>query len=207
MADLSHNRIGDRGAEALASLLDNHNVLMELDLSDNAIQAQGARALADVLMTNHTLLRLSVRVNPISEDGTGFVHSSCPLVSFICPFVHTGGRVLFEALHGNSTLTHLNMSSTDLGPQCRHSLEQLITDNSTLKRLDLSGNVEIAADGGRVLLAALGQNRTLIELNLAQCGLEAGLEEQIASLVQKHWVYFKQARRKRLQQDDWDLAL
>lgn len=48
-ADLSHNKIGDKGAARLAELLADQLVLTHLDLGHNAIRGEGATAIATAL--------------------------------------------------------------------------------------------------------------------------------------------------------------
>lgn len=52
---LTSNRISATGAEALASLLLKHPVLVELDLEANRITNEGARALGLALTHNRSL--------------------------------------------------------------------------------------------------------------------------------------------------------
>ncbi len=51
--DLSHNKIGNRGAIAIAEALKDHTNLLELDMSSNGITSEGVTALSQVIKCNH----------------------------------------------------------------------------------------------------------------------------------------------------------
>lgn len=65
---LSHNGIGDDGAEKLAEALTENQTLRDLDLADNQIHSHGVQKIASTLQcSNRTLERLSLNYNPIGD--------------------------------------------------------------------------------------------------------------------------------------------
>eukprot|EP00002_Diphylleia_rotans_P016133 TRINITY_DN3134_c0_g1_i2.p1 TRINITY_DN3134_c0_g1~~TRINITY_DN3134_c0_g1_i2.p1 ORF type:complete len:348 (+),score=71.92 TRINITY_DN3134_c0_g1_i2:272-1315(+) len=92
--DLSHNKIGDRGARALAKVLDSPScVITHMYLQDNVIHQVGAKALGQALKHNVSLMSLNLRLNHLGDEG---------------------GKFIFEGLKSNCTLQLLNMSSNQL---------------------------------------------------------------------------------------------
>ncbi|KNC51032.1 uncharacterized protein AMSG_07010 [Thecamonas trahens ATCC 50062] len=72
LLNLAHNRIGDRGAQALAQLIAHkraRRTIARLDLCGNAIGSIGAVALALHVAPNEHLLTLDISRNPMGADG------------------------------------------------------------------------------------------------------------------------------------------
>ena len=67
--DVSHNKIGDRGARKLAKLLGPEHSLQTLNLADNHIHANGAMHLGAHLASNITLEHLDVHLNRFEDNG------------------------------------------------------------------------------------------------------------------------------------------
>jgi hypothetical protein len=63
------NRIGTKGAKALAVALTTNNTLKSLNLWVNHIGTEGAKGLAVVLATNNTLEQLDLHGNSIDDKG------------------------------------------------------------------------------------------------------------------------------------------
>ena len=57
--DLQYNKLGARGARAMADALKGNNTLRNLNLRGNRIGIEGAREMADVLKGNTTLIDLN----------------------------------------------------------------------------------------------------------------------------------------------------
>jgi len=81
--DLSNNRLGDRGCEALAGMVRQTTSLQILFLSDNSIGDAGSWFLGSAFSVNSSLQMLDLDVNPISEvcHVTSPRSSSCLLPS------------------------------------------------------------------------------------------------------------------------------
>jgi hypothetical protein len=58
--DLRNNRIGDKGAEQMAALIEEDASLRKLHLQGNAFSEAGLRAIAKAMAHNTTLLKISV---------------------------------------------------------------------------------------------------------------------------------------------------
>ena len=124
--DLRCNRIGDLGAEALATtLLSSGTQLSQLNLRHNVICSSGAIAFAKALQSNTSLTRLALGSQCL--PGAGIVSSVAILIA--------------AALKSNRTLTHLDLSSSKIGDSGATELAQSLQHhNDSLKYLDLRCN-------------------------------------------------------------------
>eukprot|EP00457_Paulinella_chromatophora_P019830 gb/GEZN01021641.1/.p1 GENE.gb/GEZN01021641.1/~~gb/GEZN01021641.1/.p1 ORF type:complete len:188 (-),score=25.60 gb/GEZN01021641.1/:32-595(-) len=67
--NFSLQKIGDRGAEAVAKGLQINNSITELNLINNDIGDEGAKAIGTALQVNRTLTSLNLGRNYIRDDG------------------------------------------------------------------------------------------------------------------------------------------
>jgi len=174
--DLSHNKIGDRGARRLASLLDPDYCVQTLDLSDNQIHANGCMHLGAHLAENMTCSVLNLRLNRCEDNGVSH---------------------LFQDLCVNKYLRTLNISCNDLTVRCLPYMNSMISENATLTELDLSANPLYQVEAGDAAAGAtmnnqfgvfancLMESKTLLRVDIRQCGLPEELAEQITTTV-KH---------------------
>jgi hypothetical protein len=65
--DLSHNRIGDKGALKLAKYIFRSEIVISLNLADNQIAYDGARSISQALLSNRSLQYLSLKHNRIDD--------------------------------------------------------------------------------------------------------------------------------------------
>jgi hypothetical protein len=63
------NQVADRGARALAKILDVNSVVADLNLADNHVHGDGGRALARALRTSRALQGLNLRLNRLGDTG------------------------------------------------------------------------------------------------------------------------------------------
>ncbi|KAF4666868.1 T-complex-associated testis-expressed protein 1 [Perkinsus chesapeaki] len=119
--DLSHNRICDRGARKISSLLSPSNEirLSKLSLADNNIHANGAMHIGRHLPDNDSLQDLSLRLNRCEDNGASHI---------------------LQNLMPNSTLRSLDLSSNDITIQTLPYLTSCLAENGTLASLNLSAN-------------------------------------------------------------------
>ncbi|XP_071891800.1 dynein regulatory complex subunit 5 isoform X2 [Anas platyrhynchos] len=149
--NLSHNLIGDTGAQAVGKLI-NRSKLETLDLCNNKIHQAGAQALAQALAQNCILTSLNLRLNYLGDEG---------------------GEAMGRALLANATLKSIHLGSNMLSEPSAVLLSQVLAQNATLTSINLSCN-HIGPDGGKQLLEGLAGNKTLTEfdLRLAEVGQE-----------------------------------
>lgn len=194
--DLSHNKIGDRGARQLAVLLAPGYKLQSMDLSDNQIHANGCMHLGAHMAENTVFTSLNLRLNRCEDNGVSH---------------------LFQDLCVNRTLTTLNVSSNDLTHRCLSCLSTMLSENSTLEWLDLSSNplfsspkVEVdllpakadeppeiegeadaTEDAVAVCVQCIKDNTALTYLDIRNCGAEKVVETAIKKAVKRRYLRSK----------------
>ncbi|KAJ1332548.1 hypothetical protein BSLG_008850 [Batrachochytrium salamandrivorans] len=136
------------GVVPVSYILDRINQ-QEIIMPHHGIGIRGAQALAHVLKLNTTLVRLDLTNNSIKN----------------------GGVYIGSSLKANRTLTHLNLSDNQMGPESGKAIATMIADNTSLttvllRVLDLSYN-QIGNLGGLALGVALVANETLRDLNVS----------------------------------------
>ncbi|KFQ25694.1 T-complex-associated testis-expressed protein 1, partial [Merops nubicus] len=149
--NLSHNLIGDKGAQAVGKLI-NHSRLETLDLCNNQIHHLGAQALARALAENSTLTSLNLRLNCVEDKG---------------------GEAIGRALLTNTTLKSIHLGSNKLSEPTAALFSQVLAQNTTLTSINFSCN-HLGLDGGKQLLRGLADNKALtqFDLRLAEVGQE-----------------------------------
>eukprot|EP00884_Botryococcus_braunii_P019925 jgi/Botrbrau1/6616/Bobra.104_2s0004.1 len=142
---LSKNNMGDATALAFGEALKKNRSLRTLILSWNRITGDGAAHLAKGLAKNSTLTHLDLAWNGLGNAG-------CMLLA--------------QTLQVNLGLQELNLSRTRMGTEAAIVLAHVLAaDNSTLKRVQLSGN-ELGESGGWHLMAALTSSTYLQHVGL-----------------------------------------
>ena len=116
---LSHNKIGDEGAWAIAHALRVCEVLSVLDLSGNSIQEAGAEALSKSLRSCCKLQRLSLASNCIGDDGA---------------------RAIAHSLRGCDVLSVLDLSGNGIQDAGTEALSEALRSCCKLQRLSLASN-------------------------------------------------------------------
>ncbi|CAK8692429.1 dynein regulatory complex subunit 5-like [Clavelina lepadiformis] len=153
--DFSHNCIGDRGARAMAKLINNKCPnLRKVNLCDNVIRGEGAKAIAFALTKNTKLQELNLRLNRMGDEG---------------------GQAICKVLLKNNTLKSINLASNDMTEPTAAVLSQVLQTNTGLTSVNLSGN-RIGIDGGKQLQEGIESNKTVVELDLRLT--EAGQESE-----------------------------
>lgn len=143
--DLSHNCISDRGAKAVAKLINNQcKNLKKVTLRNNIIRVEGAKALAYALTHGNKLEELDLRLNRVEDEG---------------------GQAIMRALVKNNTLKSIRLASNDLSERTTAIFAEALQENTTLTAVDLSGN-RIGPDGGKAIQEGIEGNKTLLHLDL-----------------------------------------
>ncbi|NXH12482.1 DRC5 protein, partial [Bucco capensis] len=171
--NLSHNLIGDEGAQALGKLI-NRSRLETLDLCNNQIHHVGAQALAQALAKNSTLTSLNLRLNCVEDKG---------------------GKAIGQALLTNTTLKSIHLGSNNLSEQTALLFSQVLAQNTTLTSINFSCN-HLGLDGGKQLLEGLADNKALTEFDLRLAEVDQETEYLIHQIV---WTNQEAARLKSLE--------
>ncbi|EFC50564.1 predicted protein [Naegleria gruberi] len=143
--DLSHLTLGDKGAQAISSMLRLNNVIQSLNISDNNITSQGLYDLVNSLKRNSTIKHLD-----LSDNKLGFVNTSSidldepqPLEqnAYVNPYeLKDCGQLLLHLIRKNEHLDTINLNNCHLNDSHLKLLTEGVCDNITLKGLDISSN-------------------------------------------------------------------
>eukprot|EP01120_Amphizonella_sp_Union-15-10_P002470 TRINITY_DN126_c0_g2_i2.p1 TRINITY_DN126_c0_g2~~TRINITY_DN126_c0_g2_i2.p1 ORF type:complete len:402 (-),score=78.31 TRINITY_DN126_c0_g2_i2:631-1836(-) len=160
--DLGGNNIGTEGIKIILSSLEKYPGLKNLTLSKNQLGDEGWVLISKLLENSQNLevLDLSYIEEPVSEEKT---HDPAAVA-------------LSKALLANNSLSHLDVSHTNLGLAGWEALSNAVAQSPTLKTLNISycfgGPL-----GGTVFAKALATNTSLISVNLSGNAIEdtAGL--------------------------------
>ncbi|NXG03293.1 DRC5 protein, partial [Sakesphorus luctuosus] len=158
--NLSHNLIGDKGAQALGKLI-SHSRLETLDLCNNQICDLGAQALAQALAEKSSLTSLNLRLNCIEDKG---------------------GEAIGHALLTNRTLKSIHLGSNNLSDPTAMLFSQVLAQNTTLSSINFSCN-HLGLNGGKQLLEGLAKNKTLTELDLRHTEVDLEADYLIDQIV------------------------
>ena len=123
---------------------------LDVDLGINDIHEEGIYHIAQLLKDTSVVCKLDLSYNPIGEGGL---------------------KSLCEALSTNTRLKYLDLGDCSLAisGENGHLLWQLLSTNTSLSHLILSGNIMIT--DCRHIAAGLSNNKTLQILALSYCGL------------------------------------
>ena len=151
--DISYSKIGGAGALFLSEALQTNDTLTDLNLEFAEVDERGAVCLFDALKDNTTLSSLDFTTNCISwhKDMTSFA-KYLPLCQ------------LSDILKVNVTLTSLKLCKNDLSPSGVQGLFEALSENRTLKDLDL----ERMRMRFNLPLKFLTSNKALTHLNLSR---------------------------------------
>ena len=133
LVNLGGCHIGDDGCRILLnSLLSHHDNSysseFELNLSYNDITDKSSLLIASLLSSNYPIAKLNVGGNKLSSSTD----------------------IIFKSLHHNTVLTELSLSITSLRSSDMQSLGQMLTGNNTLSVMNISIN-NIGPDGCQYL--------------------------------------------------------
>ena len=142
--DLGGNKLGERGINALAALLNPNSTLADLNLFDCSINDEGAVVFADALGRNCTLKKLNL-------GGNGNITAS-------------GWNAIFTHLQSpHSVLENLKLSNNSIDNTAAILLGNTLTSNTHLKALSFSNIRTSAFEGWRSIFEALESPRCVLQ--------------------------------------------
>ncbi len=165
--DLSDNRIGDRGAIAIAEALKDHTNLLELDMSLNGITSEGVTALSQVIKCNH-LQHIDLTycksfpislVNVMCGDSLHTLRLECNKLGV------DGMASLSVGLEKCKQLVKLDIRDNNIGTRGLVFLEEGLQHCTNLQELHL-GNNNITSDGVAHISAIMKYCKYLRDLNI-----------------------------------------
>eukprot|EP00798_Chlamydomonas_sp_ICE-L_P031870 gene31870-7078_t len=177
--DLSRNRIGDRGACALAAILIGEGAnssipLQTLELESNKISDIGSLALCRAAKSALVMSRLNLSHNNLSEaslaalaDALRFNTGTLKEVAVAgCRATEESLIAVLKAVTKNNTLQLLDLRGVGLGPDGVAQLCQMLRYSATLCTLKIDVVAKEGADGVAQLCQMLRYSATLRTLKI-----------------------------------------
>jgi Ran GTPase-activating protein (RanGAP) involved in mRNA processing and transport len=155
--------------------------LTELNLAKNGMTASDAILLAERLEGNQILTELNISSNDMGKRGAIALANIIPGMGAMTKLDMSksyfagaaAGKVIGDMLTGNSTLKDLDLSGCRIDSGAAKEISKGLAGNGALLSLDISKNFFFAA-GAKLLAEGLRGNKVMTELNLA--GNDMGTE-------------------------------
>jgi Ran GTPase-activating protein (RanGAP) involved in mRNA processing and transport len=200
---LKNNHFTSEGVAALASELGSSDALTHIDLSGNQI---GKKGVNDLLMATRTWPESKLASLILSDcfktgDALAAVETivnELPRLCSVSTLVLNDNEIgtdaalrLADFLHGDSTLTTLDLSSNSIGAG-GISIANALRVNSALQSLDLSENNMADSNIGMAFIACLNcYNTTLTKLALVGNGIGEAKDWGIDNILERNTLLHK----------------
>ena len=155
---LSGNKIGNRGATALASAVRRSITLEKLHLANCEIGDEGASMLAEALLRNPRLVQLDMRYNHIGPKGASQLAAVLASDKSLTMLGMYGNRIgnegvgeLAAALRRNTKLIATCLGENGIGDEGAQKLAEALSCNVALTAVDLRANK--IGEAGRLKIA------------------------------------------------------
>ena len=209
MLNLSSNcNMSSAGAVKIFKSLESNTSLAELNLSGNILRPHKASiksedeslgyALEKLLTVSKTLTRLDLICCALSDTGAEYIAAgiatnySLKVLNLSSNYIISAGAVdIFKSLESNTSLEELDLSRNMLqtlstssnsdDESMGHAVEEMLTDNHTLRRLDL-GFCYLDDLTAAHIATGLAQNDSLRTLNLSGNNITSGGADIFKSL-------------------------
>lgn len=185
--DLSHG-----GAEAVAKLVANTDMILEVNLAGNTIGFKGAEAIRIQLtaalatrvppLTPCTLRSLNLSDNWLGDEGAmevaKLIEANIASLEWMDvssnKITDVGLTAVIQALRQNSSMVTMNCDGNSMGAKAVAAVEQLIRETQTLRVLNLSDCIN-SSDHRRTVMMAVGETDSLhVELGAGADAAEDG---------------------------------
>ena len=163
--DLSNNNLSNQCGEFFPEVIDNNTSLHHINFSHNNFRSEAFFAFSDALCYSSTVKRVELSHNYGGYKGA-------------CYFA--------KVLEKNFTLVSLDLSYNEFGnngPFAGKELGKAIKYNSSLRKLNLSGN-KLGPEGGRALAKGLMKNKTLTHIWLEDNRFDVSVGEAMIPVVE-----------------------
>ena len=178
--DLHDCCVGDEGARHFAKTLGHCRNLTAFTIAQSGVTDVGLEHLLQALEQNTRITSLNLHSNFINHTGAAsisrFLSTNSRLKQLILNENHCigdeGAHELALALCHNSTLEVLSLKSCGVGQAgAERFATPLSSQNTSLKVLNLCGNVDIGDNAVEMIARGLKSNSSLQQLDLSSCGV------------------------------------
>ncbi|KAG2386116.1 hypothetical protein C9374_002562 [Naegleria lovaniensis] len=156
--DLSHLTLGDKGVQAISSMLRLNNVIQKLTLADNNISSVGFADLVTSLRKNTTLKHLDISDNKLGLVNSGNI--DMPVMN--TPSSSEGSRTE----NGNSSNTTPTSGSIESQDACSQAMLNLLKKNGVLESFIARDN-HLTDQHLKYIVEGLNDNITLTCLDIS----------------------------------------
>ncbi|CAF1628261.1 unnamed protein product [Rotaria magnacalcarata] len=172
LLDLSGNKIGRKGFEAIVDTVNCLSSLLYLSLTNCGLKDSYGIRIGDLCRPKR-LLEINLSVNEFEENSCIFIgnvlteNSSLSYLNLSRNFIRSVASIaLFRGIEVNQYLTQLDLSWSGLGYDGSVALRRVLIVNKTLENLNIS-NCNVEWLSAKVISEGLAKNSTLNILNLA----------------------------------------
>ena len=183
--NLALNNFGDTGAIALMEAISISECLQILDISKNRITTESFDAFLDLLRVNTSVHTLDISGNPLIAA----VHSS---------MVSTASR----SISTTNSRPASRLSHSKNGNEKKKEDSNQSSRQNTFRSMG-SLQSDQRAYGKELETCLLNENQTMIELNVAHCGLSKLEMKTISKILKPRKVKRKQSQRKNFLDKSW----
>ena len=186
------------GAEFIASHIKQSQAINELVVCNN--YTENAQNVEDALLFFAEALQTNNQLTTLDLHGMNFHYSEANGAALVQMLVlnkslthldlsnnikisDPGACCIFQGLHHNTTLVHLNLSSTGIMKTSFEFLTEALQANKALAHLNLSDN-NISDSGAHCIFRGLHHNTTLVHLNLSSTRITMASTQFLAEMLQ-----------------------
>ena len=187
------------GAELIASHIKQSPAINELVVCNN-YYTENAQNVEDALLFFAEALQTNNQLTTLDLHGMNFHYSEANGAALVQMLVlnkslthldlsnnikisDPGACCIFQGLHHNTTLVHLNLSSTGIMKTSFEFLTEALQANKALAHLNLSDN-NISDSGAHCIFRGLHHNTTLVHLNLSSTRITMASTQFLAEMLQ-----------------------
>ena len=153
--DVSYNLLRTDGVRGvIVPLLWDHKSLTQLNLVSCDIDSQGSKELADSLLVNKKIHKLNLSKNRMDSTGMKAVIYN----------------LAFSPCIEELTLTQVDLGAASGYPELTDPIAKMFKISSTLKKVNFWKTAGVSQAFGAGAIQALGENRSVTELDLSQIG-------------------------------------
>ncbi|CAF3894139.1 unnamed protein product [Adineta steineri] len=187
--ELSHNRIGNNGAQYLYDAFKENKTLIKLNLEGNPGSYCATVSAAIQIRDNKVLTTLNLSHNEIGNNGIQYLYDACKVNKTLIKLNLEGNPGIYCTtvsaaiqIRNNKVITMMDLLGNHIEDTGTQYLANALQNNATITELNLSRN-EISDIGVQYLADMLRNNTTLVTLDLSNNAIEdIGAQELFNSL-------------------------
>lgn len=170
---IDRNRVGTKGCQYLAALIEQTKTISHLNLSMSGISIDGCAYISKALSRNDSLIFIDFSANRFGSTGcqnlfciqNSFAHLETIVLSKN-GITDSASAAICKQIESSSTITTIDLSDNTLGKGFLRRLLQALQTNSSLKNISLAKN-KIGSESADLLHLIIRDSQSLRSLNLS----------------------------------------